>query len=814
MQLNVEQKKIIESKPNGHTLIKGVAGSGKTTVAVSKVPILLKNYCVESDDFVLVSTFNKSLVKYVSYIYENILDEEDFQENLFNEDNSNKLEIRNIDSLMYTYYNTYKSENNLKLTLANTEEIQNALIDAIAMVSSKYPDIKIIGNKNLTFLKDEIMWIKACNYIDLYEYQTIDRVGRVSKANQDGPQKIRKNSRQRSAIFEVLNLYNENLKKKNKIDFNDMNLLALKQAKRSHGKKYTHILIDECQDLSKVQLEFLNTLYNYKNYSSITFITDVAQSIYPQAWLVKNRSFASLGYDMTGKSTSLSKNYRTTTQIAQAAFSLINKDEELFEDDNFVKPNLIDKQGEYPIFRSFKDKDVEAGYITKLINTNLKNNYNLKDIVIIARLKSQLVEMKRYLEKANIPVSLFDKQDQFSFSDDSVKLITMHSIKGLEFKVVIMVGVNSKIIPNFSLCSNIEDNDIVESRERKLLYVGMTRATEKLFITTNEAPSKFIKDIDYRYLRIKEKCLIRKISNIDIEDYLLKDNIMDIYSAEEKVRQWMIRELVESYKYPLDFITLEERVNIGSKIAFADIGVNINRSSSKGPFILVEVKRWGLGIESALLQLKSYMANSPSVQYGIASDGNELIIIDRNMEEINDIPKFDSSMLPSTLKEVEYINLKWNTSHKFIKDTTAKSDIYIKENGREIRINDIKEIPVYNEIAAGTPILINDLLEEKFCLPNEWVGSSDDLFMLKIKGESMINKNINDGDYVLINKQRSADIGDIVAVDIDGNATLKTYKTLGGKILLMPENNEYEPIILEENQFSIIGVAVGLIKNK
>jgi len=208
------------------------------------------------------------------------------------------------------------------------------------------------------------------------------------------------------------------------------------------------------------------------------------------------------------------------------------------------------------------------------------------------------------------------------------------------------------------------------------------------------------------------------------------------------------------------------------------------------------------------------MANSPSVQYGIASDGNELIIIDRNMEEINDIPKFDSSMLPSTLKEVEYINLKWNTSHKFIKDTTAKSDIYIKENGREIRINDIKEIPVYNEIAAGTPILINDLLEEKFCLPNEWVGSSDDLFMLKIKGESMINKNINDGDYVLINKQRSADIGDIVAVDIDGNATLKTYKTLGGKILLMPENNEYEPIILEENQFSIIGVAVGLIKNK
>ena len=76
----------------------------------------------------------------------------------------------------------------------------------------------------------------------------------------------------------------------------------------------------------------------------------------------------------------------------------------------------------------------------------------------------------------------------------------------------------------------------------------------------------------------------------------------------------------------------------------------------------------------------------------------------------------------------------------------------------------------------------------------------------------MINKNINDGDYVVINKQNSADIGEIVAVDIEGNCTLKTYKTIGGKILLMPENDDYEPIMLEEDQCSILGVAIGLIK--
>nr|WP_300379463.1 UvrD-helicase domain-containing protein [Clostridium sp.] len=144
--------------------------------------------------------------------------------------------------------------------------------------------------------------------------------------------------------FKVLELYNNKLKLINKIDFQDMALIALETAKENKILKYTHILIDESQDLTKVQLEFIRELYNEKSYSSITFVADVAQSIYPQAWLTKNRSFSSIGFDMKGKSTSLSKNYRTTTQIAQAAFSLIEDDEEIIGDDNFVKPSLIDKQ--------------------------------------------------------------------------------------------------------------------------------------------------------------------------------------------------------------------------------------------------------------------------------------------------------------------------------------------------------------------------------------------------------------------------------------------------------------------------------------
>ena len=171
-------------------------------------------------------------------------------------------------------------------------------------------------------------------------------------------------------------------------------------------------------------------------------------------------------------------------------------------------------------------------------------------------------------------------------------------------------------------------------------------------------------------------------------------------------------------------------------------------------------------------------------------------------------------MLPSSIESYEYINLKDNRKIEFICDSDIPSEIYVTNEGSEDIEEDVRNVPVYNETAAGKPILINGSLEDTFYIPNLWTRSYQDIFLLKIKGDSMINRNINNGDYILINKQSSANIGDIVAVDIDGNATLKTYKTMGGKILLIPENDDYEPIILDQDQLSILGIAIGVIKGK
>lgn len=643
MRLNDEQRRIIENKPKGHVLVKGVAGSGKTTVAVHKIPFLLKDYCYEKNDKVLVITYNKSLINYVKYIYEEIeknKKEEQLSLGIYESGDKDKLYIETIDNIMFKYF--ILNTKNEKLKIANDKQVTKALLDAIIKVRENYKKINVLDEKNITFIKEEIRWMKSCNYTDIEEYQNIDRIGRISNNNIESPHKLRKNSQIRQAIFEVMLQYNENLKKDKLVDVQDISLIALRQAQKQVEEKYTHIIVDETQDLTRVQLEFIKTLYMNRSYSSMLFVSDTAQSIYPEAWLVKGRSFTSIGLDMTGKSTSLSKSYRTTIQIAYAAYSLIADDKNIIEEDNFVKPSLIDKQGVYPVYRGFKNKILEAEYVTKIINDELKEKYNYKDIAIISRFKNQLKEIKNYLEKNNIPYKEIENNEELDFSDDCVKLLTMHFVKGLEFKVVMIVGLNDKYMPLKSFENEFEDVDFMESMDRRLLYVGMTRATEQLFLTSDGNLSKFIKDISCKYLRINSKSNFRKLHRINIDEYLFAYKIDDIYKSEEITRQWIIDELINRYGYPKELIDVEVKVNIETKAEKIDVVVYTYDNRDKVPFIFIKTNRLGEGTERAVIYLKEYMSNYDTVRYGIVTDGNELIIINDDLEEVDDIPCFRS----------------------------------------------------------------------------------------------------------------------------------------------------------------------------
>ena len=102
-------------------------------------------------------------------------------------------------------------------------------------------------------------------------------------------------------------------------------------------------------------------------------------------------------------------------------------------------------------------------------------------------------------------------------------------------------------------------------------------------------------------------------------------------------------------------------------------------------------------------------------------------------------------------------------------------------------------IPVVGHIAAGGPILAEEAVQDVFPLPRQVVGEGT-LFLLQVRGDSMVDAAICDGDWVVIRQQQVAENGDIVAAMIDGEATVKTYKRRDGHIWLMPHNPAYEPI--------------------
>ena len=119
------------------------------------------------------------------------------------------------------------------------------------------------------------------------------------------------------------------------------------------------------------------------------------------------------------------------------------------------------------------------------------------------------------------------------------------------------------------------------------------------------------------------------------------------------------------------------------------------------------------------------------------------------------------------------------------------------------------EVPILGRIAAGGPILAEQVVEDVFSLPKQLVGEGT-LFLLEVKGDSMIEAAICDGDYVVVRQQPDAVNGDIVAALLGDEATVKTFKRTPGQVWLLPHNPAYEPI--DGNDASILGKVVAVLR--
>jgi repressor LexA len=147
------------------------------------------------------------------------------------------------------------------------------------------------------------------------------------------------------------------------------------------------------------------------------------------------------------------------------------------------------------------------------------------------------------------------------------------------------------------------------------------------------------------------------------------------------------------------------------------------------------------------------------------------------------------------------------------KDPSKPRAIVVVEETPAVDIDDrrMRDVPVLGRIAAGTPILAAEHIDEVMPLPTELVGDGP-VFLLEVKGDSMIDAGIHEGDLVAIHKQSDARDGEIVACLIDGEeATVKRLERKDGKVFLHSENPDYEPMVFSEG-VELIGKVVSVLR--
>ena len=143
------------------------------------------------------------------------------------------------------------------------------------------------------------------------------------------------------------------------------------------------------------------------------------------------------------------------------------------------------------------------------------------------------------------------------------------------------------------------------------------------------------------------------------------------------------------------------------------------------------------------------------------------------------------------------------------RDPTKPRAIEIIDDNFNLTRREVVNVPIIGQVAAGQPLLAVENIENYFPIPTEFMPNAE-TFMLKVKGDSMINAGIFNGDKILVQKQSDAQNGDIVIALVDDSATVKTFYKEDGHFRLQPENDTMDPIIV--NECSILGKVFGIMR--
>ena len=458
--LHPTQRKIVQKNYKGSARILGGAGTGKTVVAMHRAKYLASK--INDDERILFTTFTANLAEDIKSNLRKICTLEELH----------KIEVINIDAWVMRFL----SEIGFSAKIEYGEEIDKlwdrAVVNSLSELDFPW-----------SFYKDE--WNRVVipqEALSLEKYVKAKRTGRG----------VRLDRKKRIEVWKVFDAYLSLMKEEQIRDIN-MAMYECSKLFTSSGtkNKYAHIIVDEGQDFSDNAFRLLRTVAGEEMPNDIFIVGDSHQRIYNNY-----PTLSRCGINVRGRSSILKINYRTTEETRRYAFALLNG---ISFDDLDDGVDLGDKcrslvHGEAPVVKCFADANEELCYLNDCISDLQDRCVPLKNICIVARTNQLVKDYSAQLTKIGYSVYQIKRSKADDLSHDGIRIATMHRVKGLEFQYVFIVSANNRIVP---LESAIDQSDPIAEREsytaeKCLLYVALTRAQKRAYITAYGKKSEFI----------------------------------------------------------------------------------------------------------------------------------------------------------------------------------------------------------------------------------------------------------------------------------------------------------------------------------
>jgi superfamily I DNA/RNA helicase/mRNA-degrading endonuclease RelE of RelBE toxin-antitoxin system len=477
LKLNPEQEKFVTWAVNatGPTLLKGSPGTGKSTVALYRTREILKQLQANGtrQPRILFTTYTNALVTFSEQLLQQLLGQE-----------AQFVEVKTADALMYSLVCHSTGQPKIATTKELLKLIQQALPKAIATlegnVLQQQAQRLILQRLQPEYLLEELTEVIDARGIETSEdYQATPRTGRS----------IPLNKTQRQAIWKLRYYFNELLANQGIETWAQVRnrALALLQS-TPQPPLYDAVIIDEAQDLSPTILRFLIQLCSEPNRFFIT--ADANQSIYGSSfrWSDVHESLK-----FVGRTGILKVNHRTTEEIGEAAYSYLQ--EGTLDEDS--SDRLYIHTGPPPAVRAVADRNSEGNLLAQFCRTAAHEfRLGLGACAILVPTEKVGKNITGQLNYLGIEAQFMTSKD-LDLNSKGVKVLPLKAAKGLEFPIVAIAGFLEGAYPTIPKGTAPEAATEILNRERRTLYVAMTRAMRALLVLVPaKKPSPLLQTFD------------------------------------------------------------------------------------------------------------------------------------------------------------------------------------------------------------------------------------------------------------------------------------------------------------------------------